>query len=545
MTIAGKASPARAPASGALPAADEALARRLHGALGRAGPGFVAFAVLLLALVALGAWGYAQQRMHGDIVTGLRTIGQGGAAWGLYIAFDVFFVGLAFGGIAFTTLVRLFRLHDLRPLSRVAQVMTLVSLVLAGLCVVADLGRPLQGLLNFPRYARVMSPFFGTFTLVACTGSLATFVYLWLDGRADAAWCAARSGDGRPLARLHRAWAFGFRGSAAERWRHQQTSFYLALALLPLLLVAYSTLGFVFGIQGGRPGWYGALQAPGFVVLAGVSSVGMLIVAAAAVRRFLHLEDAIGPSAFRWLANALWLLTGVYLYILAVEELTAFYAASAADTAVARAVVLGPYAPTFWSAVAAFVAGEALLFGQFLARRRSIGVTVVAALLVNVGAALKRTLIIVPSQTHGTLLPYPAGSYQPTWVEYAFLTGLLALGILLFALFAKLFPIVPFDTAVGGPPAPAEREPARARVLRVALSWATLLVGLGTATVGFLACARVGIEPWMDPEIAFAPVVFVAGLVLVFYSAAVYEAWPSARTRARSDAAVDAGSATG
>jgi len=496
--------------------------------IGRCGPLFWAGAVLLLSIVGLGIAGYAQQRLHGDVVTGLRTIGQGGAVWGLYIVFDIFFVGLAFGGIAFTAIVRLFHLTELRSLSRMAQLMTLVSLAMAGLCVVADLGRPWHGLMNFPRYARTMSPFFGTFTLVACTGSLATFVYLWLDGRADA---AASAAGGRFIARFHRLWAFGWKGTASERWRHRQASFWLSLTILPLLVAAYSTLGFVFGIQSGRPGWFGALQAPGFLVLAAISSVATLVVIAALARLALHLGDEIRPRIFHWLGNALCVLAALYGYILVVELLTANYAAGEGDTRVARSILGGAYSTYFWTMAAGFLLPVILLFAQFLRRRVSIAITVVSALVLNAATILKRILIVVPSQTHGQLLAYPDGSYRPTWVEFAAIAGLLALGTLAFLVFAKTFPIVPLREARADRPAPEEAEQGIRRLVRLGLFGTTLLAGVALATIGFLLCARVGNDPWQDPPVPFSPVIFVAGMALVFYSAAVYEVLPAARRR--------------
>jgi molybdopterin-containing oxidoreductase family membrane subunit len=495
---------------------------------GRAPPGArsLALAAVLLGLVALGVLGYAQQRLHGDIATGLRTIGQGGAAWGLYIVFDIFFVGLAFGGIAFTSIVRLFHLRDLRPLSRMAQVLTLVSLAMAGLCVLADLGRPLHGMTNFPRYARTMSPFFGTFSLVACTGSLATFVYLWLDGRADAAGCAARGG---PLGRLYRLWAFGWQGTASERWRHRRSSFWLSLALLPLLVVAYSTLGLVFGIQGGRPGWFSALQAPGLLVLAAISTAGILIVIAAVVRSAPAHAGKIRDQVFYWLSNTLWILTLVYVYILVVEELTRRYAALEAETRVARAVVTGEYALAFWAMVGGFVVPAAVLFAQFVRRRVSIGLSVTCALVLNTATWIKRVLVVVPSQTHGMLLPYATGHYSPTWVELAVITGLLSLGTLSYLAFAWFFPIVPGDLGPSDRPGPEEREQGVRMVLRAAVFYVTLLLGVALATTGFLLCARVGNEPWQDPPVPLSPVIFVVGMLLVFYSAAAYELLPPAR----------------
>ncbi len=490
----------------------------------RMGAGTVLVALLACAVVALGIYGYAQQRLHGDIVSGLRTIGQGGAAWGLYIVFDITFVGLAVGGIVFMSIVRLFHLQQLRPLMRMAQVLTLASLGMAGLCVIADLGRPLHGLMNFPRYARTMSPFFGTFSLVTCTGSVATFIYLWLDSRADAAACAARGGPFRPI---HRLWAAGFRNTAAEHERHRRTSWWLSLALLPFMVVGMSTLGFVFGIQGARPGWFSTLQAPGFVVLALLSSLGILVVMAAVTRRGNPSE--IPAEVFRKLGNALWMMAIVYLYIVAIEELTAGYAASEAETRVANATIAGPWATTFWFAMACFVVPTALLFVQFLRRSSSVALTVTCALLFNVAAVLKRFLLVVPSQTDGLLLPYRSGSYAPSWVELAVVGGLIALGLLACLAFARLLPIVPLHSiAHDGATLPASTRSKRG-TMRTVLTAATFLCGGALAVTGFLLSARLGTDPWQDPLVPFSPVLFIAGLVMSFSAAVVYEILPDRR----------------
>jgi Ni/Fe-hydrogenase subunit HybB-like protein len=61
---------------------------------------------------------------------------------------------------------------------------------------------------------------------------------------------------------------------------------------------------------------------------------------------------------------------------------------------------------------------------------------------VNLAAIGKRFLIVVPSLTKGSLLPYEPGVYSPTLVEIGVVLGLFALGALLMGLFAKAFPIM-------------------------------------------------------------------------------------------------------
>jgi Ni/Fe-hydrogenase subunit HybB-like protein len=69
-------------------------------------------------------------------------------------------------------------------------------------------------------------------------------------------------------------------------------------------------------------------------------------------------------------------------------------------------------------------------------------VIVLAAVLVNVVAVAERLLLVLPSQTHGRLLPYETGTYTPTWVEYSVIIGLMALGALAIVAFFKVFPIM-------------------------------------------------------------------------------------------------------
>ena len=241
--------------------AKEQLADSELRGIGKIGPAWIFTMMALFVVFALGVYAYSRQVAVGETVTGMRTIGVGGAVWGLYIVFVVFFIGVSFAGISISALIRLFGISYLKPLARMAELLTIIALSLGACCILADLGRPLQGLMNLPRYARVMSPFFGTFTLVISGYLFASVVYFYLSGRADAATLAARTNP--PLLRLfYKLWAFGFKGTPDDYNRHSNSSFWLSIFILPLLITAHSTLGFIFGIQSSRPGWYSALQAP-------------------------------------------------------------------------------------------------------------------------------------------------------------------------------------------------------------------------------------------------------------------------------------------
>lgn len=417
--------------------------------VGQWNAGWYVLVGISLAFVALGVFAYSLQLIEGEVVTGLRNIGtMGGATWGLYVVFVVYFVGVSFAGITIAALIRLFDLEQLRPISRMAELLTVIALILGALSVMVDVGQPLRALINLPRYGRPMSPFFGTFTLVISGYLFASLVYLYLAGRRDAALCAERSQGA--LGKFYRLWAAGYRDTSAERERHERATFWLALAILPLLVTAHSTLGVVFGLQIGRAGWYSALQAPGFVILAGVSGIGHLIVIAAIFRWLLGERDRLNLKLFQWLANILMVLIVTYLYFMVVEWLTMSYEPHHHEARVSAAILKGEYAPVFWVSVASLVVPFVMLFLQFLTGQYRVGVTVLSGVLVNLAAIGKRYLLVVPSQTHGMLFPYGVGFYAPSWVEVSVILGLLGFGALLYTLFVKVFPIMEIPEPLRG-----------------------------------------------------------------------------------------------
>jgi molybdopterin-containing oxidoreductase family membrane subunit len=90
-----------------------------------------------------------------------------------------------------------------------------------------------------------------------------------------------------------------------------------------------------------------------------------------------------------------------------------------------------------------------MILGGFLApavmlaltRGRSVGWTVAAAVLVNVGMWLERYLIVVGSLSTPQT-PAEVSSYWPTWIEWSILAAAVAGFALLIALFSKVVPMV-------------------------------------------------------------------------------------------------------
>jgi len=411
--------------------------------VGRMTTGWKLFIAGSVAVLGFGVFAYWRQASDGMVATGLRDSGtMGGATWGLYVVMVEYFIGVSFAGVVIAAMSRVFRIKELRPITRIAELLTVGSLMVGLLAVVIDLGRPLKGIINMLLYARPRSAFFGTFTLVAGGLLLTSLAYLYLGGRRDAAILAETPSR---LQWFHRLWAAGYKGTEAEQERHQRVMFWLSVGIVPLIVIALSTEGLVFGVQVGRPGWFGSLQSPDFLVLAAASGVANLVVLTAIVRRTLGDWDRIGAGVFTWLGRLLLAATIAALYFMVVELFTLLYATPTAERELADALLTGDYAWIFWLSIGLMVFGLALLIWQAANASWRIGTLVVASVAISTAALAERYLTVIPSQTHASLLQYEAGSYFPNWVEFGVVAGLFALGALLIGLFMKAFPIIPIE----------------------------------------------------------------------------------------------------
>jgi hypothetical protein len=147
--------------------------------------------------------------------------------------------------------------------------------------------------------------------------------------------------------------------------------------------------------------------------------------------------------------------------------------------------------------------------------------------LAQAGVFLDRYLVLVAWQTHGHSLPYRSGTYVPTLNELCVGVGIAAFSVLMLLPAVKL---IPFAPSAFEPELPAGLPLGRDRRRRwLTFGWA--MVGAITSTVGFLASARVGTVPSLDPVVPASPVLFIAGLVLLATTGAVYELLPDPKRR--------------
>jgi molybdopterin-containing oxidoreductase family membrane subunit len=107
---------------------------------------------ILAAVVLFMYFMYGRQILYGLGVTGLNEP----VTWGFYIVNFVFFIGISHAGTLISAILRLSQAEWRRPITRMAEVITVMVLLIGAVHPILDLGRP-DRVLNVP-YRRILWP---------------------------------------------------------------------------------------------------------------------------------------------------------------------------------------------------------------------------------------------------------------------------------------------------------------------------------------------------------------------------------------------------
>ena len=436
----------------------------------------------LFGVVGLGVYAYIVQLTEGLRVTGMRDY----VSWGLYMTNFVFFIGISHAGTLISAILRVTNAGWRRPITRMAEAITVFALMVGAPMVIIDMGRP-DRLLNVFTHGRMQSPIlWDVCSIMTYLSGSVLYLYVamipdmtilarWAHQRRKRAW----------LVRLYKALSLGYRGTPGQQRRLDIALAVMAVIIIPVAVSVHTVVSWIFGMTL-RPGWHSTIFGPYFVIGAIFSGTAAIITAMAAFRKAYGLEHYLRPEHFRNLARLLLALTLLYAYFTLSEYLTTWYGGLATEARLVD-LLMGPtpYGASFWFWV---VSGLFLPLGfLILPGRRSIASIVTASLLINVGMWLKRYLIVVPTlQT--TYLPAEAAgavpTYFPTWVEGSITVAALAAFLLLYTLFSRLFPILSIwetaeDAAEGkGTHEPDTHGPERFRHAPAWMLGGMLLTGL-------------------------------------------------------------------
>jgi molybdopterin-containing oxidoreductase family membrane subunit len=423
----------------------EALLRPLE----QTGKGFYLLVALLLAVIGWGVFAYFQQLRLGLGVTGLsRPI-----FWGVYITNFVFFIGLSHAGTLVSAILRIVGAEWRRPFTRLAEAVTVFSLPFGAGSILLDMGR-IDRIWRVLLHGRFESPILWDVTAVS-TYLISSVVFFYIAMIPDIAMLR----DLYPHApawrrQLYRVLALGWQGTEAQYHRLERIMGWFAIFLTLLVVTVHTVVSWIFGLTI-VPGWHSAIIGPYFLVGAIFSGVAAVSVVAALLRWVLGLQRYITPKHFNYLGQFLIALAIAWFYFTFAEVLTTIYGAEPSHMAVFWAKFREEFS---WALFAMFFFCFLLPLPILVWRRtRTIFGIVIAGLSINLGMWLERYTVIVPSLARPRL-PYEWGVYTPTWVEWSVTAACFAGLLLLYTLFAKLFPVVAIWELKEEAPAPSHAE---------------------------------------------------------------------------------------
>tara|TARA_Y100001949_G_scaffold151822_1_gene137819 strand:- start:1041 stop:2384 length:1344 start_codon:yes stop_codon:yes gene_type:complete len=386
---------------------------------------------LLVAVIANGAYQWLLQLQDGMVIAGMNQP----VYWGLYITNYVFFIGISHAGTLISAILRLTQAEWRRPITRAAEAITVFALLMGSSNVLWHLGRP--ELIYVPLLSpQPLSPLIWDVVCISVY-LLGSITYLYLPLIPDLAILRDRS----PRLRwFYRLLALGWQGTSRQHQLLERAIGVMAVAIIPIAVSVHTVVSWVFAMSL-VPMWHSAIFGPYFVVGAIFSGIAALLIAMAILRKTFHLEAFLRPIHFNNLGLLMLTMACLWFYFTFAEHLTVWYGNAPDEIAVLNARLYGPFSTAFWTMITCcFIIPLGIL--SFKRTRTVIG-TVVASCAVVIGMWLERYIIVISSASYPrSETMWDGGVYTPSLVEISLTAAEFAAFVLLFIVFAKLFPLV-------------------------------------------------------------------------------------------------------
>jgi len=418
--------------------ANKKLLQDLTPEIERTGPRwYIIFAVFFLVFC-VGVYGLVEQIDKGHIVTGMRD----NVVWGLYIVNFIFFMGLSYAGALISGVLHLFHTGWRKPVVRLAELITVISLVIGPFFIFFCIGR-LDRIPFLVMYPRIQSPI--TWDVIAIsTDLIGCFMYLYLSFIEDFAILR----DYKELQvpnwkrKLYSALSLGYTGTEKQKKILTNARNVMAAMIIAIAIIVYSVLAWIFGVTL-QPGWHSTIFGPYFVIAAVFSGAGLLIILMWIFRKVYHLEEYITKRHFVNVGVLLTIIAAFYGYFTFSDYLTKWYGSIKMDSILIDKLFTQYYSLfIFANYRGILLPGIIIAFPRF----RTIPNITIAAIIALLALWVNRYIIVVPT-LETPFLPIQDVRpdwirYSPTWVEWALTFAGISVYGMLFMLISKIAPII-------------------------------------------------------------------------------------------------------
>ena len=302
---------------------------------------------VLLALIVWGAFLYFRQ-----VFLGLGVTGMGRPVyWSMYIVNFVFFIGISHAGTLISAILRVTGAEWRRPITRVAEAITVFALIIGSMQILIDMGC-IDRLPFTVIFGRLQSPIMWDIISVTLY-LLGSVTYLFLPLMPDLAIIRDNLPAGVPEWRrkFYTILSLGWRGTKEQWVRLEKAIAFMAVFIIPVAISVHSIISWILASTL-QPGWHSTIFAPYFVVGAIFSGIGALFIAMTAVRKVLGLEKYIAKVQYRNLGLLFIAMNAIWFYFMFAENLGIATGQQTYEMPILAVKLWGEFAPTFWVMIA-------------------------------------------------------------------------------------------------------------------------------------------------------------------------------------------------
>ncbi|MGB5817964.1 MAG: NrfD/PsrC family molybdoenzyme membrane anchor subunit [Saonia sp.] len=396
---------------------------------------------LLLLIIVVGFIAYIDQLIKGQVVTNMRDY----ALWGIYISNFVFFVATSFVGSVTVAVLRLTNNTWRTPVVRIAEIISVAAIVMAGITIMIDMARP-DRLLNLFIYARLQSPITWDVIIIP-TYIVLSLLLLYFPLIPDFAILKKHFEKNKPrLSKWYGKLSLKWTGSKAQKALQEKSIKIIVIMIIPVGILLQTIDAWLFSTTY-RAGWDSANFAPYFISGAFVAGVGALVTVTYVVRKVKKLENYITDYHFDKLGKFLALACLTYLYFNINEYIIPFFTAKLDESIHLQTLVLGQYATLFWTVTIGGLVVPILIL-LFKKGRKPLPMFIVGIMVV-LGSWWKRYIIVTPTLLHPFLpiqgVPESWRHYFPSLHEWLITSATLAMALLIITLLVRYLPIIPIQ----------------------------------------------------------------------------------------------------
>lgn len=400
----------------------------------------IAWIALLCIVTVAGIIAYIDQVIRGMEVTNLRDY----ALWGVYISNFVFFVATSFVGALTASILRLTQKKWRTSLVRIAEIVAVASIAMAGITIILDMGRP-DRIPNLFLYPRLQSPITWDVLIIMIYLTF-SILLLYIPSIPDFAILKKLNHDKPFLRKLYGILAINWKGTEKQIKIHQKSIQVLAVTMIPLALQLQTIDAWLFSTTY-RIGWDSSNFGPYFIAGAFVAGTGALIATVYVVRKFYNLQDYITEKHFDKMGRLMVFACLVYLYFNINEYLIPAFKTTQGEVDHILEMFFGHFSWMFWFVTIGglFVPATFLLFRKM---RKPLPMFIIAILVVITSWA-KRYVIVTPSMLHPFLpmqgVPESWHHYAPSLHEWLITGATLAMALLIITFFMRFVPVIPIQ----------------------------------------------------------------------------------------------------